>query len=305
VDEFRNDGGDSAVYAQKQAWAHFSIVVVHVSVVLIIVGGVLSSLFGFDGVMEIEDGAEQNIVFRKNGAQYQPASIGFGLRCDRFELQRFKNGMPKDYVSTLTVVDDGRDILTKRIEVNDPLFFGGYNFYQSSYNELAPLRLSDVASGRSVDIRLQKFESRIVPEFNLRVRLESFTVLPDRMTARLTIAGAGAMPYRVSLSTVSSDAERKPGEPFNAVFYQNKPAYLTGLQVVSDPGVTLVWTGSAFIMIGLYLTFYFSHRRLLAVFRNGSISITAAAQRNAAAYHKELNKIIAEAGLSVASGKQG
>jgi cytochrome c biogenesis protein ResB len=46
-------------------------------------------------------------------------------------------GMVKDYFSDLVVVEDGKDVLKKTIEVNDPLHYGGYHFYQSSYDDKA------------------------------------------------------------------------------------------------------------------------------------------------------------------------
>jgi cytochrome c biogenesis protein ResB len=40
----------------------------------------------------------------------------------------------RDFYSVLEVVDDGKVVLEKKIEVNDPLRYGGYTFYQSSYD---------------------------------------------------------------------------------------------------------------------------------------------------------------------------
>ena len=40
----------------------------------------------------------------------------------------------KDYKSILRVVDGGKTVMTKTIEVNDPLKYKGYVFYQSSYD---------------------------------------------------------------------------------------------------------------------------------------------------------------------------
>jgi len=41
----------------------------------------------------------------------------------------------KDYKSSLTVLDGGEPVLRKIIEVNKPLHYGGYSFYQSSYDQ--------------------------------------------------------------------------------------------------------------------------------------------------------------------------
>ena len=39
-----------------------------------------------------------------------------------------------DYISDLEVIDDEKIVKTKSIEVNHPLYYGGYHFYQSSYD---------------------------------------------------------------------------------------------------------------------------------------------------------------------------
>ncbi len=41
----------------------------------------------------------------------------------------------RDYKSRLVVIEDGREVFRKVIEVNDPLHYGGYHFYQYSYDE--------------------------------------------------------------------------------------------------------------------------------------------------------------------------
>jgi hypothetical protein len=47
------------------------------------------------------------------------------------------SGMVKDYFSDLVVIKDGKEVLKKTIQVNDPLYYGGYHFYQSSYDDKA------------------------------------------------------------------------------------------------------------------------------------------------------------------------
>ena len=40
----------------------------------------------------------------------------------------------KDYISSVMVIKDGKVAAEKNIEVNHPLHFGGYHFYQQSYD---------------------------------------------------------------------------------------------------------------------------------------------------------------------------
>ncbi len=43
--------------------------------------------------------------------------------------------MVRDYISELEIVQDGKVVAAKDIEVNHPLHYGGYHFYQHSYGE--------------------------------------------------------------------------------------------------------------------------------------------------------------------------
>lgn len=60
--------------------------------------------------------------------------------------------MVKDYKSTLQVVRDGEVVKQATIEVNKPLFYGGFHFYQHtfSYDQLGPVSGIMVASARGV-----------------------------------------------------------------------------------------------------------------------------------------------------------
>lgn len=52
---------------------------------------------------------------------------------DRFVLRYFR--VIRDYISDLRVVDNGDTLVEKSVEVNHPLHFGGYHFYQHSYDD--------------------------------------------------------------------------------------------------------------------------------------------------------------------------
>jgi len=46
-------------------------------------------------------------------------------------------GPIRDYFSELSVLEDGKQVAAKVIEVNDPLHWGGYHFYQADYDKQA------------------------------------------------------------------------------------------------------------------------------------------------------------------------
>jgi len=58
---------------------------------------------------------------------------------DGLQLSYVSQGhqMIRDYFSDLAIIENGKEVLSKTIEVNHPLHYGGYHFYQHSYDSKA------------------------------------------------------------------------------------------------------------------------------------------------------------------------
>lgn len=128
----RADTDTQTIVAERQTFSHFMVYLVHMGIVVIIVGGMVTSLFGFEGMMMLPEGRAQDQAFRQNSEERVP--LGFSVRLDHFRFDRFPNGMPKTYASDVTFLEGGRDVAKRHLEVNSPTSYGGYNFYQSSYD---------------------------------------------------------------------------------------------------------------------------------------------------------------------------
>ena len=66
-------------------------------------------------------------------------SVDGGRMTNRIDLKiggsRIDQSNISDYIATLTVIENGVDLFTQKIEVNYPLRHRGYRFYQSSFND--------------------------------------------------------------------------------------------------------------------------------------------------------------------------
>ncbi len=60
-------------------------------------------------------------------------TIPFSIKCYGAGQENYADGSPKKWWSKLAVVQDGKEVQTKEIVVNDPLVHNGLRFYQSSY----------------------------------------------------------------------------------------------------------------------------------------------------------------------------
>lgn len=67
-------------------------------------------------------------------ASPKPIDLGDG----RVLVYREKPEMIKNYRSTLTVVQNGRDVMTQEIKVNHPMYFGEFAFYQANFDPKNP-----------------------------------------------------------------------------------------------------------------------------------------------------------------------
>jgi len=84
--------------------------------------------------------------------------------------------------------------------------------------------------------------------------------------------------------------------PYIPVLDDYDQKYYTGLQLARDPGMNVVWTGSALLVIGLCMMLYVSHRKLwLIVRRKGndvSISFVGLSNRNPLNFDREFHEIL-------------
>ena len=123
-----------AVFGEKGRWTRFGVYTVHLSVVLLLVGGLIGSFFGFDGYVNIGEGESAQSIRLRNKPQMQ--QLGFTIQCDDFDVSFYDTGAPKEFRSSLTILDQGRPVIKKDIIVNDPLRYKGISIYQASYGSL-------------------------------------------------------------------------------------------------------------------------------------------------------------------------
>ena len=103
------------------------------SILIIFIGAITGSIFGFKGYVNINEGERISAVPVRQG---QNKDLNFGIRCNSFNVDYYETGAPKDYRSDLSVIRDGKEVVRKTIRVNDPLSYEGITFYQSSFGSI-------------------------------------------------------------------------------------------------------------------------------------------------------------------------
>jgi len=269
VSEQVGENGTEFHYAaEKGCWSRLGYYFVHLSILIIFAGGIIGSIFGVKGFVNIPEG-EKVSSFYTYGAKQAPIALGYQVECRDFEVEFYENGGPKEYSSDLAIYQAGKLIKEKRIEVNHPLSYQGFTFYQASYGAyggVVELDLNFRETGLVLPLRLEVGKPLRLPEKWGWIEVLKFDENYMRMGPAVTVLrdpGNGVKPYQfqVFLRYPKFGEQNSKTAEF-CIFKKIEQRYYTGLQVNKDPGVWVVWLGCLMMILGLYVAFFMSHRRL-------------------------------------------
>ncbi|MDQ7001458.1 MAG: cytochrome c biogenesis protein ResB, partial [Ghiorsea sp.] len=383
-------------------------ITVHTAMLVILIGGWLSVQFGFRGNMAVpEGGVESEISFLK-GTSTEYLKMPFEIRCDDFTVNFFSTGAPSEFRSTLTILEDGKEMMTSDIIVNEPLYYKGVRIYQASFgdggskitlnlyrlnktgnvdvgnarvyttfkdpysdvtlelSDFRPYNIENMAAagepkkfkdmGPAVDfiIRGKGLKSVLVRSF-----MEPFFMNGQNQGSYMMISKTGdtrdfetfslgldfsepkewtlfqafirKMPAKVAASQeeeqqanlnafrAALDEVYPDGRPDNLPMLGNRviqalkvlpdmpwpfvpmledyeQTYYTGLQVTKDPGMDVVWIGSALLVCGLCIMFYVAHRKVWVKIEEDEdgqvkVEVTGLSNRNPVAFEQEFDDL--------------
>ncbi len=259
-----------AIYAEKGRLTRLGVYVVHLSVVVLLIGGLIGSIFGFEGFVNLAPGDSASTIRLRHNNQILP--LGFEIRCDDFKVEFYDTGAPKEFRSSLSILKDGKVVEKKDIIVNDPLRYEGISFFQASYGNLSPneviLNFTSQATGMIYSQKAAIGRPVVIPENMGTFTLKQFTRQADfkgrnigeAFIGELTLQNGPPVDVTLPLKFPSFDKMRK-GQVFIAIS-DFVPRYYTGLQVSKDPGVWVVYVGFILMIIGIYITFFMSHQQI-------------------------------------------
>jgi len=263
------------LFAEKGRWTRLGVYVVHLSIIFLVIGGLIGSIFGFDGYVNIPEKESVTSIFLQSSNEKK--ELGFEIRCNDFNLSFYdsdmpqKNRMPKEYRSSLSIIKDNKEVIKKDIIVNDPLRYAGINIFQSSYGQTPGNQLKITFTERSSGLVYEKQarmgESIDMPGNKSKLRIEDFKnhfpymgVTIDKVYLCVLIPDTGKPEHIMIPANSRFDAMRN-GEFIIAIANADFK-YYTGLQVTKDPGVPIVYMGFIFMIIGCYITFFMFHKKI-------------------------------------------
>ena len=116
-------------------WKRMAVCALHASILLILLGALLTMLTGQHGRMKLEPNRPNSQFFIQDKGEITKEALPFSLTLDRFEIETYpESKKPKDYISHLHLTD-GNTTTETVISMNNILMHKHYRFYQSDFDE--------------------------------------------------------------------------------------------------------------------------------------------------------------------------
>jgi cytochrome c biogenesis protein len=264
-------------YVERWRFSLFGVYIVHLSILAMIAGAIIGSIFGMEADINIKEGETVDVASleQRNGIQ----KLNFSVRCDKFVVEFYEDGTPKTYRSDLSFIKNGQVEKRGTLLVNHPLTFENLRFYQSSYGAAPDSKAIVVysttdrkigamalAAGDTFDLPQGKAKG-----FVLRVE-DNIMQMGPAIKLRIT------SPQKDIQFWVFKNIDKivaanpnllkevpmfNPGlfKPFIFSIDSVEQTYYTGLHIVHDPGVPLVAVGGLLMIAGLIIIFFMAYQR--------------------------------------------
>ena len=294
--------GEIHLFAQKTAWCRLGVYVVHFSILVIFVGAIIGSLAGYKGFVTIVEGTSVNAFEGRNGQQMP---LGFEVLCEKFNVEFYPSGAPKEFRSTLTVLENGKPVpgySKVKVIVNEPMTYKGITFYQSSYGQASEGGEHFITVTPRNGGAVQKFTVRegvattlndgtIFKVLEATQEVRQFAPGFSGPAARVEVTRKGAAPQIFIAFKNFPEVNAQRGDSLTFGYEGTNAKQYTGLQVARDPGVWVVWFGCTLMVLGIFIAFFMSHKRIWVVVSKGHARMYGNANKNQAAFQMQFEDI--------------
>jgi len=225
------------------------------------------------------------------------------VRCDDFKITYYdlpgrKEKVVKEYTSLLTILEDGKEVLKRTVQVNHPLHYQGIAFYQSNYGTFHDVTLGIQWKNKKEKATFKAPEGATVaiPNSNDFIRVLQYAPqvhnFGEGVQVVLLRPNLEPRPFWLLKAHPKFDEQRK--DEFVLTFEGDAPKEYTGLSVTKDPGVWIVWIGCGLMILGLIVSFFFSHQKVWVRIQKspgGEIVLAGSTNKNRVGFEKAFGEL--------------
>lgn len=241
--------------AQKHRLGYWGSFITHLAFVVLVIGALIGSLFGFKGYFMA--GAGQTVPIQSIQLQKGKITENYSIRINSAEDRFLPNGERDNWYTDMSIMENGREVARKTISVNHPFSYQGVTFYQADFADA--FRLTADVKGQKIPVVLRDQGGNYyqAPGSDLALIVAASNNDPKKPVILYQVyKGNSSEPVQTGQLALgqSADIQGQYTVKLNGV------TGFTGLQVKQDPGVPVIWLGSALLIGGLLLSFYWRPR---------------------------------------------
>jgi cytochrome c biogenesis protein len=292
------------LYSEKGRFSRLGVYITHSSLLIILIGGLIGSQFGYRGFVNILEGETVNQIYERKENREIQIPLSFSVRCDDFNITYYdlpekKEKHVKEYTSLITILDNGKEVLKQSVRVNHPLHYKGLAFYQSNYGVIHDVTLGIQWVGKKEKAVFKVMEGATIPVPNtdnlIRVLKAEHEVhnFGEGVQVVLFKPNQEPRPFWLLKAFPKFDEQRK--DEFILTFEGFTEKEYTGLSVTKDPGVWVVWVGCGLMIFGLIVSFFFSHQRVwvrIPKGPGGEIVLAGSVNKNRVGFEKSFGQLV-------------
>ena len=282
---------DNILYARKGIIGKLGPIIVHIGIVAILLGGIWGAMTGFMAQEMISSGDTFQVKNIVDAGAWSSQDVlkDWSVRVNRFWIDYTPTGGIDQFYSDMSVLNnEGKEVNHEKIYVNKPLRYHGVVFYQTDWGI------------SSVRVRLNKSPIFQLPMAQLDTKGKGRlwgTWIPTKPDLS---EGVSLLAKDLQGMVLIYDAQGKlintvragMSIPVNGVNLQILDVMgSTGLQIKFDPGIPIVYTGFALLMLGVVMS-YFSHSQIWALQTGKTLYIGGKTNRAQVAFEQEVLGIL-------------
>ncbi|HEX8949570.1 MAG TPA: cytochrome c biogenesis protein ResB [Dissulfurispiraceae bacterium] len=297
---YRTEGHSNGFIASKGVWSAWSIPVFHLGMLIILAGILISGLTKFNGSSELSEGQTFSgkggeFIEKVFGALKLEPALDFQLRLKKYRTENWDNGRPKLYRSTMEVVEHGKPVFSKDVEMNEPLRYKGYAFYQSKYHGYsASLALRDKDTGAEVS----GYVNFPYMEHPAEIIAKDFNI--PQTQYRATVRFDAAYPDIIVMKVLDNSAPVWEGivPKEGSINLGNKQLVFhgmvqwTGIYAARDWGVPVVYTGFAVLVLSIFGIVFVVPKTFYVCYDGHRMLVGAKALRGRELFREEFDDVV-------------
>ncbi len=279
------------IYARKGLIGKIGPIIVHASMLIILAGAIWGTLTGIMAQQLIPSGDSfsiNNIIDAGPLAQLNVFK-DWSVKVNRFWIEYQEDGKIDQFYSDLSVLDNQQQEVDRQtIHVNKPLRYRGVTLYQTDW------------SIAGIKVRLNNSPVLQLPMGELKTGsktrvwgswIPTKTDLSDGVSV-IAIDLQGTVLLYGNDGKLIGTARTGSAIEVNGINLTIVDLVgSTGLQIKSDPGIPIVYTGFGLLMVGVMMS-YFSHSQIWALQKDGKCYIGGRTNRALVTFEREVLQIL-------------